>query len=203
MAEADEFAVDAPVAPGRVLGGEAHDQSAELDRRLVVVRVARVGLGPVAGDASAVPAQQRVGCDDPAVAAWAGERGGDRAEQGPVVVVERGSVDLAAEDGELVAQHDDLEVLGAARTDSETGERSDEAVEDARHDRSASAAFRPGQRPRPNIRPPHGGDGYRSWINPTYLTLVLILRRLLTRLRFLACRLSAFVNWWSLAAFRA
>ena len=32
VAEADEFAVDASVAPGWVLGGEAEDESSELDR---------------------------------------------------------------------------------------------------------------------------------------------------------------------------
>ena len=40
-----------------------------------------------------------------------GERGGYRAEQAPVVIVEVRAVDVAAEYAELVAQHDDLEVL--------------------------------------------------------------------------------------------
>jgi hypothetical protein len=41
----------------------------------------------------------------------------------------------------LVAEHDDLEVLGTARADSETGELGDEAVKNAEHSLSASAAF--------------------------------------------------------------
>jgi len=40
-----------------------------------------------------------------------------------------------------VAEHDDLEVLGTLRADSETGEHGDEAVENAGHSWSASAAF--------------------------------------------------------------
>ena len=48
-----------------------------------------------------------------ALALGSGECGGDGAEQGPVVVVDCGSVDLSAQDGELVAEHDDLKVLGS------------------------------------------------------------------------------------------
>ena len=87
------------------------------------------------GDASAVPAQQRLGCDDPALAEAAGERGCDGAEQVAVVIVEWGPVDLSAEHLELVAKHDDLEVFRASRTDNETGKCSDETVKDAKHDR--------------------------------------------------------------------
>jgi hypothetical protein len=72
---------------------------------------------------------------------WAGERGGDGAEQGSVVVVDGGSVDLAVEDGELVAKDDDLEVFGATRADCETGEHGDEAVEDAEHSSPAWLHF--------------------------------------------------------------
>ena len=65
----------------------------------------------MAGDAATVPSEQGVGGDDPACSSWAGECGGDGAEQGAVGVVECGLVDLAAWDGELVAEHDDLESL--------------------------------------------------------------------------------------------
>jgi hypothetical protein len=39
----------------------------------------------------------------------------------------------SAQDRELVAQHDDLEVLRPTRADCETGERADETVENTRH----------------------------------------------------------------------
>ena len=80
-----------------------------------------------------MPSQQRLGSDEPAGSTGTGERGCDRTEQGPVVVVEFGSVDLAAQDGELMAEDDDLEVLGTAGTNGQTGERGDEVIEDARH----------------------------------------------------------------------
>ncbi len=95
MTEAGQFAVDAAVAPGRVLGGEAEDVSTELDRGWWASRPSR-GMCPMSDDASAVPVQQHFGRNDPAAASWAGERGSDGAEEGPVGVEEYGSVDLAA-----------------------------------------------------------------------------------------------------------
>ena len=92
--EAGQFAVDAAVAPDRVLGGEAKDESPDLVRGRWASRSSR-GMCPVSGDASAVPSQQGVRCDDPACSSWPGESGGDGAEQGPITVVNGGSVDLA------------------------------------------------------------------------------------------------------------
>ena len=68
----------------------------------------------MSGDASPVPAQQRVGGNQPPTAAWPRQRLGDRAEQGPVIVGERRSVVLASQDRELVAQDDDLKIFGPA-----------------------------------------------------------------------------------------
>jgi hypothetical protein len=96
----------------------------------------------VPGDASAVPAQEGVGCDEPSLAVWPGECLGDGAEQRPIIIGERRPLVLAAEYGELVAQDDDLDVFGAAGLDGEAGQRREEAVQDAMHttqDRSLSA----------------------------------------------------------------
>ena len=76
-------------------------------------------LGPVPDDAAPLLTQQRVGGDQPPGSARSRERGRDRCEQAPAGVGELGSVDLAAQHSELVAQHDDLKVLRAARTHSE------------------------------------------------------------------------------------
>lgn len=57
----------------------------------------------MAGDSLAVPTQQGLGCDDPALPDSAGERRGDRVEKGPVAVDDGRPVDLAAEHLELVA----------------------------------------------------------------------------------------------------
>jgi hypothetical protein len=103
MSEADEFAVDAPVPAGRILSCEAQDEAAKFDRGGRPAGSTRLGLGPVGGDAFAVPAQQCFGCDDPAGAESAGEGCCDGAEQAPVIIVDFGPVDLSAQNHELVA----------------------------------------------------------------------------------------------------
>ena len=130
--EAYEFAVDASVAPGGVLGGEVDDELSELGCDGWSSRSSR-GLCPAARDTSPVPSQEGIGGDDPAGSSSAGERCRDGAEQGPVLVVEVGSVDLSAEDAELVAHHDEFEVFGPAGAYGEPRQAGDEAVENARH----------------------------------------------------------------------
>ena len=97
LAETCEFAVDAAVAPSRILGGEAEDESSDRIRGWRS-SWSSAGLCPVTGDAATVPSEQSVRGDDPGVPSWAGERGGEGAQQRPVVVVDGGSVDLASQD---------------------------------------------------------------------------------------------------------
>jgi hypothetical protein len=59
-----------------------------------------------------MPAQQRIRLDQEARSAVAWQDTADRGEQRPVGGLEPGSWDLAAKDGELVAQHQDLKVFG-------------------------------------------------------------------------------------------
>jgi len=68
VAEAGEFALDAAVAPRRVLLSESHDQLTQLsvDRRPADTTSRR--LGPVFRDSFAVPSQQCFGCHDPTLA---------------------------------------------------------------------------------------------------------------------------------------
>jgi hypothetical protein len=56
VAEAGEFAVDASISPGGVLGGQANDQGAEAGGDGWSAESGRLG-GPVAGGQLAVPAQ--------------------------------------------------------------------------------------------------------------------------------------------------
>ena len=160
VAEADEFAVDPSVAPCRVLGRETHDQSAQLDSGWWSARTSSGRLGPVPGDALAVPAQQGFGCHDPALAQSAGECRGDRPEKRPVVVVDGWPVDLAAKYLELVAKHDDLEVFRASGTDSEASKRSDETVEDAKHDHQ-DGGIEPWSAPTREFPSPTGSSVWR------------------------------------------
>ncbi len=110
-----ELALDSLVAPARVLLGEADDQ-------LLHVLVERrsswsaTRVGPRAGDQPPVPAQQRLWGDQEAGPAGPGQRAADRGKQGAVGRLQLGSWNLAAEHGELLAQHQDLQVLGGVAT---------------------------------------------------------------------------------------
>jgi hypothetical protein len=60
-----------------------------------------------------MPAQQRRGCHDEAGPAVTTNGASQRAEQRAIVRFEPRASDLAPQHGELVAQHQDLGVLGA------------------------------------------------------------------------------------------
>ena len=156
MAEVGEFALDAPVAPGRIVGGHADDQFADLGGGGWPPWWP-VGLGPVSCDPASVPSKQGLGGDEPTDTSRAGERRGDGAEQCPVIVGQLRLFGLASQDGELVAEHDDLEVLRTARARSEPRQRREEAVEDAKHE-TRDAGHRAWSAPRPNNGHPQGSS---------------------------------------------
>ena len=107
------------------------------------------GLGPVAGDSASVPTQQGLWCDEPASSPPSGQGRRDRTQQGPVLIGERWSVVLPAQDCELVAQHDDLEVLRASRAHSQARQRRQQPVQNATHRFPGCKRIMPGQRTRP------------------------------------------------------
>jgi hypothetical protein len=77
----------------------------------------------VAGDATSVPTQQGLGGDDPSGTSRAGERGSDRAEKRSIIVDQLRPFGLAPQNGELVAEHDDLELLRVTGAGSQPRER--------------------------------------------------------------------------------
>jgi hypothetical protein len=98
-------------AGGWVLGGQADDQLLDV----VVQRwssVAAMWVGPRAGDQAAMPAPQGVRGDEEARPAVAWEDAADCGEHGAVGGFQPGSWELASEDGELLAQDEDLQILG-------------------------------------------------------------------------------------------
>jgi hypothetical protein len=110
-AKPQEFALEALVAPVRVLGGQADDQLLDL----VVQRrssMAAMRVGPRAGDQAVMPAPQGVRGDQEARPAVAWQDAADCGEQGAVGGFQPGSWELASQDGELLAQDQDLQVLG-------------------------------------------------------------------------------------------
>jgi hypothetical protein len=127
FAEPQEFTLEALVAPMGVLCGQADDQLLQL---LVERRPSwpAVRIGPGAGDQPPMPAQQCLGLDEEARPAAARQCPAERGEQGAVGGLEPGACDLAAEHGELVAQHQYLQVLGGVAA-SQQDQQLDRAAE--------------------------------------------------------------------------
>jgi hypothetical protein len=126
-AEAQQFSLDALVAPAGVLPGQADDQ-------LLDVLVERgspcstLWVGPRAGDQTPVPAQQRLRLDEETRPARLGQDTADGGEQRPVGGLQLGSWSLAAQHGELMAQDEELKILGGVAV-GEEGEQLDGAAQ--------------------------------------------------------------------------
>jgi hypothetical protein len=109
--EAEQFALDPLVAPAGILPCQADDQ-------LLGSSIKRwtagptTGIGPHSGDQAAVPAHQRLRLDEQARPAGPRQHAANGSQQGPIGRLEPWSRNLAAQHGELVAQHQDLQILG-------------------------------------------------------------------------------------------
>ena len=114
------------------------------------------GLGPMAGDSASMPTQQSLWCDEPASSLRSGQGRCDGTQQGPVLVGERWAVVLPAQDCELVAEHDDLEILRASRAHSQARQRHEQSVQNATHRTPGCERIMPGQRARPHFWAPTG-----------------------------------------------
>jgi hypothetical protein len=124
-AESREFAVDASVAPRRVLAREAQDQ---LARRLGGGwSSGPVCVGPSFRDESSMPPQNCRGRHQEARPAVATNGARQRGEDGAVGGFEPRSSDLALQYGELVAQHQDLGVLGTVASTAQNQQVDDQA----------------------------------------------------------------------------
>jgi hypothetical protein len=109
-AQAQQLALNALVAPARVLPGQTDDQLLHL----LVQRwpADPVWVGPRAGNQAPMPAQQRLWRHEEARPAGAGQHPADGGEQRPIGGLQPGTRGLAAQHRELVAQHQDLQVVG-------------------------------------------------------------------------------------------
>jgi hypothetical protein len=103
--------LDALVAPARVLPGQADDQLLDVLIERWTPKPA-AGIRPGVGDQAAVPAQQGLGGDQEAGPVGSWQHAADGGEQGSIGRLQPRSLDLAAQHSELMAQHQDLEVLG-------------------------------------------------------------------------------------------
>ena len=113
MAECEQFALNPDVSPARVLPRHPHDQGGED----VVYRWASgpVGVGPPSANEAAMPAQDRVGGDQAMPTQCAGQPLDEGGEHDSVRPVQAWSWVGAAQDGNLVAQHEEFDVLRGGR----------------------------------------------------------------------------------------
>src|SRR5450756_2112518 len=112
-AELAELALDPHAAPARVLAGEAEDERTELgiDRR--PAKAARPAVGPLPAYELAVPAEEGCRGDEEGDPSITRDHPTRRREQDPVDGPELRSARGPLQHPELVAEDEDLEVLGA------------------------------------------------------------------------------------------
>jgi hypothetical protein len=110
VAELEQFALDALVAPGLVLFGHPFDQSG--DRLVDRWATGAVRVGPPLGDQPTVPPQDRGRGHQAMPAQRRGEASDQGGEQGSVGPVQPRLRVGSAEYGDLVTQDKELDVLG-------------------------------------------------------------------------------------------
>jgi hypothetical protein len=121
VAELEQLALDPEVPPARVLPRHPHHEGGEdvVDRW----PSGPVGIGPSSADEAAMPAQDRVGGDQAIATQCSGQALDEGGEHGSVHPVQARSWVGATEDGDLVAQHEELVVLGGGRAAHQQDQR--------------------------------------------------------------------------------
>ena len=110
VAELEELALDPLVSPAVVLGGESPDERGDLgaDRR----PARPVRISPLPRDQAAMPPEHGAGCDQPVHPQPSGQEADQRGEHRAVRPVQSWPWMGAAQHGDLVPQHQQLDVLG-------------------------------------------------------------------------------------------
>ena len=113
MAELEQLALQPLVAPARILSRHPHHHGGKdvVDRWLS----GPVRVGPPSAHEAAMPAQDRVRSDQAATPQGPRQPPYEGGEYGPVCPVHARTRVGAAQDGDLVAQHEELDVLGGRR----------------------------------------------------------------------------------------
>ncbi len=110
MAELEELTLDPLVSPAVVLGGEPRDERGDLGPDWRPAGVLRVG--PVPCDQPAMPPEHGAGCHQPVRPQRSGQEADQRGEDRAVGPVQPGPGPGAAQDGNLVPEHQQLDILG-------------------------------------------------------------------------------------------
>jgi len=149
-AEASELAVDAAVAPGRVLLGEAYDELFEVPRSAGPPGPA-LGMHPPTRGEAAVPVQQCVGGDDEPRQHPTRQEPGEAGEQSTSGLGEGGAWHMAVQYGDLVTQRDGFGFERSARLRTghqQANDGDEQPVEDRTDTRIGTAVRCTGRRRR-------------------------------------------------------
>jgi len=119
-AEAVELARDPLVAPARVLAGEAQHEL--LDLASDCWSACSPLIRPPLPDQSPVPAQQRRGRDDERAPTCSRQKTAGSGKEDSISGFQLRPPNLATQDTELVAEHDDLQPLELARAEAKCGQ---------------------------------------------------------------------------------
>lgn len=110
MAELEELTLDALVSPAVVFAGEPLNERGDLGADGRAPRPVRIG--PFPGDQAAVPPEYGAGRDQPVHPQASGQEPDQPGEDRTVGPVQPESGTSAAQHGDLVPQHEQLDVLG-------------------------------------------------------------------------------------------
>jgi hypothetical protein len=142
-AELLQLADDAEIAPPGVLPCQVADQLDGLLRKDRTTWPA-MRVVPAPPDQRAVPTQDRFRADEERPPAFPRHKAGQEGDEGPVGPGEVGTGDLAVQHGQLVAEHEDLRLLGRGihpMDANNLNDAPDETVEEGQgHDRQASSS---------------------------------------------------------------
>src|ERR1035437_3041827 len=140
-AELLQLADDAEITPPGVVPSQAADQLHGLFGKTRTTWSA-VRVGPALLDQRAVPAQDRLWADEERSPVFSRNKTGQEGDEGTVGPGESGTGDLPAQHGQLVAEYEDLSVLGRGihpMDANDLNDAPDETVEEGQgHDRQAS-----------------------------------------------------------------
>ncbi len=117
-AHTSQLTDDPLIAPTRVLTGNPQDEFAGAPRDRGPAGTAP-RVGPPSLHKPAMPTQQRVRTDEERLLARSLQEPAGRGQKDPVGLLQTGTSDLTAKNRQLVAEHDDLELLELTRTQTQ------------------------------------------------------------------------------------
>jgi hypothetical protein len=149
MAKLVQLALDAAIAPSRVLAGQTQDQLLALGghwRTTEMATRATPKCSPLSTDQLTVPAEDGLRADQEGRPGWSRQPAAERCQEQTISGLPARTLGLALEDANLMAEKENLGLearLRAAADEEEIEEQAEEAVEEGQEHDAASSQARP------------------------------------------------------------